>query len=121
MRVSTYCVTRKLPLHVTRMPGYFGLARAAGVARGGASDLGATGFDAGPISPAAEVLIETGEDFFREGARVGLTGWLGEGGDEPKNGKAGKLMAGFNGGFKGKERRKRDRATAAVEPRKICL
>ena len=31
MRVSTYCVTNWLPLQVTRMPGYLGVLREAGV------------------------------------------------------------------------------------------
>src|SRR5688572_17802468 len=75
MRVSTYWVTSWLPLQVTRMPGYFGFARAVDSTAGGASDLGATCFDAGADSPAAEVLI-----MGNVGAR-GSAGCTGEPGD----------------------------------------
>src|SRR5687768_4845086 len=87
------------------MPGYFGLDRAAGLAAGGAASLGASGFDAGFFSPAAEELIG------RERRRERYAGWR----ERPNRGswvaeelKSSASEMRFPGRIKGKERRKSD-------------
>src|SRR4051812_3674711 len=102
MRVSTYCVTSWLPLHVTRTPGYFGFDRPAGAATGGVPDLGIAGLDAGSVFPAAEVLIGEELDARR---RVGLLGKLTRSGKPRKRTLIKKL--GSDGLIPGRVQRKR--------------